>query len=124
MRSKTKKISLTVFKAWLQGVEELQPKGWYPDKQQWMLIRKKINNIESEHVSPREHVTTYQHISQNNIETVPKINAPEIPSEFDNVEITEPTSEVKSLLADGQKPGTHVTPNVDTSDGNYKSSFS
>lgn len=40
-----KKIPLAEFRAWLEGVEELQPDGWSPDKTQWALIRDKIDCI-------------------------------------------------------------------------------
>lgn len=42
---KTKKITLAEFRAWLEGVEELQPKSWVPDAAQWKLIRNKIKCI-------------------------------------------------------------------------------
>lgn len=42
-----KKISMLEFRAWLQGVEELQPKDWTPTAEQWKLIRNKIDTIDS-----------------------------------------------------------------------------
>lgn len=42
--------TLKEFQAWLDGVEELQAKGWTPDKQQWAKIRKRIANIVEEPV--------------------------------------------------------------------------
>lgn len=42
---KNKDITLAEFKAWLEGVEELQAKDWAPDKTQWKRIRSKINCI-------------------------------------------------------------------------------
>lgn len=42
---KTKQITLAEFRAWLEGVEELQPKSWVPDATQWKLIRNKIKCI-------------------------------------------------------------------------------
>jgi hypothetical protein len=44
-RKRTKKQTLNEFRAWLNGVEELQPEDWAPDAAQWKLIREKINNI-------------------------------------------------------------------------------
>ena len=44
-RSRKKKISLTEFKAWLEGVEELHPADWSPTPEQWKLIRDKIQCI-------------------------------------------------------------------------------
>lgn len=45
MATRKKKQTLAEFRAWLSGVEELQPEGWAPDAAQWVLIREKINNI-------------------------------------------------------------------------------
>lgn len=50
-----KKMSLKEFRAWLQGVEELQPDDWCPDKEQWKKIRQKIDNIVEE--EPQQVVT-------------------------------------------------------------------
>lgn len=40
-----KKITVQEFKAWLEGVEEMQPEGWHPTKEQWEIIREKIKLI-------------------------------------------------------------------------------
>ena len=45
MAAKRKRITLSEFRAWLQGVEELQAKGWSPNAEQWKLIRDKIDAI-------------------------------------------------------------------------------
>lgn len=45
MATRKKKQTLAEFRAWLRGVEELQPEAWAPDATQWNLIREKINNI-------------------------------------------------------------------------------
>lgn len=45
MAAKKKKITLAEFRAWLEGVEELQPAGWSPTADQWTLIREKIETI-------------------------------------------------------------------------------
>lgn len=44
-RKRTKKQSLAEFRAWLNGVEELQPDDWAPTAEQWQLIRAKIDGI-------------------------------------------------------------------------------
>jgi hypothetical protein len=41
-------ISLTEFKAWLQGIEEMQPADWAPNAEQWTKIKQKISSIEDE----------------------------------------------------------------------------
>lgn len=45
MAAKRKRITLSEFRAWLQGVEELQTAGWSPNAEQWKLIRDKIDAI-------------------------------------------------------------------------------
>lgn len=45
-KKKTKKISLIEFKAWLDGIEEMQPEGWSPNAEQWKTIRNKFDLIE------------------------------------------------------------------------------
>lgn len=42
---RAKKQTLAEFRAWLAGVEELQPADWAPDATQWALIRDKINHV-------------------------------------------------------------------------------
>lgn len=38
-------IDIETFKAWLQGVEDMQDAGWVPSAEQWKKIRAKINMI-------------------------------------------------------------------------------
>lgn len=45
MAAKRKKITLAEFKAWIQGIEELQSKDWSPNAEQWKMIREKIELI-------------------------------------------------------------------------------
>lgn len=40
-----KKVTLNEFRAWLEGVEELQDDSWSPSKDQWTTIRQKIDSI-------------------------------------------------------------------------------
>lgn len=44
-KKQTKKYTLSEFKAWLDGIEEIQPADWHPDANQWKMIRDKINAI-------------------------------------------------------------------------------
>ena len=41
-------ITLEKFKAWLEGVEEMQDDGWVPTVVQWTKIREKIELIEEQ----------------------------------------------------------------------------
>jgi len=46
-----KKQTLNEFKAWLEGVEELQTDNWAPDKAQWDKIRTRIENIKPDELT-------------------------------------------------------------------------
>lgn len=48
MSKKKESISITQFKAWLSGFEEMQPKSWSPSKDQWVKIRAKIDQLSEE----------------------------------------------------------------------------
>ena len=43
----TKTMTIMEFRYWLEGVEEMQPEGWSPDKRQWDRIREKIDSVTS-----------------------------------------------------------------------------
>ncbi len=47
---KNREMTLTEFRAWLEGVEEMQAANWVPDQAQWKLIRSRIDNIILEEV--------------------------------------------------------------------------
>lgn len=49
-RRNKKKQTLAEFKAWMEGVEELQPDDWCPNAEQWKTIREKIKGIVEEKV--------------------------------------------------------------------------
>jgi len=44
-KKRVKKYTLAEFKAWLEGIEEIQPDDWSPDVNQWKMIREKIRAI-------------------------------------------------------------------------------
>lgn len=64
---KKTKISLAEFKAWLEGVEDLQDDDWSPSKVQWEKIRQKIENIDEGVVNtlsqPSQQSVSYQPIA-------------------------------------------------------------
>lgn len=43
-------ISISEFKQWLSGVEDMQENGWVPDAAQWAKIRSKIDLIVEDEV--------------------------------------------------------------------------
>jgi len=130
----TKKYTLNEFKAWLEGIEEIQPNDWSPDASQWEMIRSKIIAIVPEviekkvSVAPKETVRPMPQFppqgmglpdAQMGMAAGSSLPAPEM------------TPAAKAALS-GNLPkemvttpdgGKGSTPNIDTSDGNYDSSF-
>lgn len=45
-KNRKTKISLKEFRAWLDGVEDVQPDDWAPNKEQWTKIRQQIDRID------------------------------------------------------------------------------
>lgn len=45
-KNRKTKISLKEFRAWLDGVEDLQPDDWAPTKDQWAKIRQQIDRVD------------------------------------------------------------------------------
>lgn len=53
MAKKKNEISVSEFKSWIAGIQDMQESGWSPNKQQWEKIRGKIEQlIESEAAEP------------------------------------------------------------------------
>jgi len=121
------KQSLKEFRAWLQGVEELQSDEWSPNFDQWKLIRDKIDGIIEEKIVIEKVQTTQPMPPVYNTPTP----APAPPQGFQppppvggfiptNVEMTPAARQLLDPAANGGKA---VTPNIDTSDGNVSSPF-
>ena len=130
--------TLGEFRAWLQGVEELQPTGWAPDATQWKLIRKSIDNIVED--EPRVVERTYS----NEVRPAPYVPSappmpthmappgsvtapPVVPGSVPVDAVIEMSDEARKLL--GGTPGMPgaptktKTPDVDSSDGSFASPF-
>lgn len=78
-------ITLRDFKAWLQGVEDMQEAGWTPNAEQWKRIRHKIDLItavvavEVETVKPSE-VKSLPKAGKANTQNFPPAAPPVIPT--------------------------------------------
>lgn len=115
--SPKKKLSLSEFRAWLSGVEEMQPAGWSPDGNQWKIIRSKIEEVMEMPVQqPRRFVADYGD------EETTRIVRPSAPSAFPmGPGPGAPSASAPPALA---APGEKVkTPTIDTSKTPYESSF-
>ena len=115
-RTSNKKVSLNEFKAWLEGIEELQPRDWAPNSDQWKTIRNKIKLIEeSEPVVSQvlQPVPQLAPVPQQSAFSVPNNPAPTV----EQVPLPSNAGVIPS-----NKP-TIKTPNLDTSDGSFNSAF-
>ena len=130
------KITVKEFRMWLQGVEEMQDPAWVPNPTQWARIREKINTITEEqeavHAAP---VQQYQQpvIPPSVNYPVPPTGVPlgndvpgipAGPSSFQQRPWVPPAPPAGGLFATPESPNMPVrTPNIDTTDGTYQSSF-
>jgi hypothetical protein len=116
-RKKSKKItSLVEFRAWLEGVEEMQGDDWVPTEEQWTRIREKIDSIE---ITPAATTAIHNTTAYN---PPPAPVYPPGPSAFDG----RPAPPAINLNADAPIAAGQPrvkTPNIDTSMGDYKSAF-
>lgn len=143
-----KKVSVNEFKNWLDGVLDFQPDDWVPNAEQWKKIRDKIDQLED---APPQVASNAQQPAMGVSEPEPVHNKPAArnprPSGPLSIDMdqkvklpdTPPVTKQKHLIT--QKTGearvidsgsgqkiidtgvTHKMENIDTSDGNYKSSF-
>ena len=147
-RTTAKKRTLNEFKAWLQGVEELQPAGWAPTADQWKLIRRSIENITEEAMTahtpafargaapahPVPHVPgmpTHMAPPGSGTAPVPPGIPPAPTVDSSGVPMDAPiemSDEAKRLLGGSAAsvpgaPKKTKTPDIDTADGTYASTF-
>lgn len=136
-----KKYTLAEFKAWLEGIEEIQPDDWCPDVTQWQMIRDKISAIVEPVAPPAPMPAPRQApppmvprsrppMAPNMGGVMPGAGPPGLelpPSALPEPEMTPAAkmalqgklpSEIATDPAHGSK-----TPTIDTADGNYESNF-
>lgn len=127
-KKEVKPISLSEFKAWLEGLDDALGDNWVPSKDQWKRIREKIEVIKEEQTVMNVQAPSSQPISP----TVPMAPpgttlltepAPIMGSTLDMV--PPPASPAPSPLKKmAAEPGTAFkTPDIDTRNGKYSSSF-
>lgn len=116
------KISLEKFKAWLEGVEEMQPEDWHPDAVQWRKIREKIdliNEVKSVAASPVvQRSVQPQIVPVDEFEVIP--SATKRLTTIPPPEYGAPRGPVGGFDPNGPPV---KTPTIDTSTQPYKSSF-
>ena len=126
---KEKKLTVKEFKYWLEGVEEMQDEGWYPDPRQWKRIREKIGLLdEAASMMTEVQAAGLTSIAPGIMAFPPNVN-PNNPLERMNIDpanFPQPTARPPGngpfLNDDTSKPA--KTPNIDTGPGKpYASSF-
>lgn len=138
-RASKKEYTLSEFKAWLEGIEELQPNDWAPTADQWKTIRDKMMNIVEDVVEIPAPVPPVNVPPAGPIYREPAFQAPMPPTALPPAESSlapvvvpdaEMTPAARAALT-GKLPSEMVpsadgkvkTPNIDTSSGDYGSSF-
>ncbi len=125
--SEQKNISVKEFKMWLEGVEEMQEEGWTPNPTQWARIREKIRSIEetaggftAPQFGPRQTAPVGQPPAP---VPMPTMQAPQQFAPAGMTGLAPPEASGRAPLAGG--PGTIPvkTPDIDTSNGGYRSNF-
>lgn len=125
--SEQKNISVKEFKMWLEGVEEMQEEGWVPNSTQWARIRDKIRCIAEEpqgftapQFGPRQ---APQQVGQPPAPPpMPVMQQPQFaPAGMTGLAAPEPGG--RGPLAGGPTTIPVKTPDIDTSNGGYRSSF-
>lgn len=141
-KKKNKKMTLNEFRAWLDGVEELQPDNWGPDAKQWKLIRDKIDSIIESQPMMEAPVRTFHEqpapAAPTHMVDTPRPTGPRVvPGGSALDAVVDVTPEAQAALS-GKIPtggsnappaltlspdGKIKTPAIDTSDGEYNSAF-
>lgn len=141
--ARKKKLTLEEFKSWLEGLEDGQPDGWSPDKDQWAKIRERIGNIKETVIKevveqppvmppmPPAMPAGYSYVQPpqqppTGLPPAQPAVPPNIPLRTVDLPEPEMTEAARQLLKGGATPGvaaTSKTPDLDTSDGQYESSF-
>ena len=118
---KQKKVNLAEFKAWLEGVEELQPEGWSPSKEQWVLIRAKINAI-TEPAPVIQQGAAPRPMAVNSPQQVPGFVPPPVTGGVPVGNVTTNQAPAPASATPRDKRG--KTSDIDTTNGQYNSDFS
>lgn len=128
-------MSLSEFKAKIEGIEMFQGDDWCPTKEQWDLIRKMIGYIEEEEVEPEvvyRQVPTQQPmypqpqpqpmpVAQ---QPMPPVHRPVAESALPDVDLSNMEEVARVAVPVAQTDQQTVrTPDIDTSGGDYNSPF-
>ena len=118
MAQTNKTMTVSEFKFWLEGVEEMQSDGWSPDKRQWDRIREKINQLETTQATPVAQVPSVAYREPVD---------PNRPIQYANSGLqhiaAQPTNNPLLASSEGPTASPIRTPNIDSSNGKYDPAF-
>lgn len=128
------KLTVKEFRMWLCGVEEMQADDWVPSAGQWQKIREKIDLLKDGPDAPSidysanaitAWVPPYPSTPISDINSLPAV--PAGPSTIPNTTSIAPRAPASPVHLAGpfatDTSSRVQTPNIDSSDGQYKSSF-
>lgn len=132
MTDSTQKITIKEFRMWLQGVEEMQDSAWTPNPTQWQRIREKIDTINDE-VEPQRSGDRDMAVQMGNDQLgavgyqtgFPAWPTNEQPTPImPAMPVIPPSPPPHGLFGTPDLPQMPArTPNIDTANGTYQSSF-
>ena len=102
-------ISLSEFRSWLQGIEDMQDEGWSPDASQWIKIKQKISQIEEDSEVELEVVASTP--------TRPLSNPPSIMPTYPGTAMNRPAPIMQQPPQQFGANGATKTPDIDSSNG-------
>jgi hypothetical protein len=141
--SEDKKVSVSEFKNWLDGVLDFQPEDWVPDRGQWEKILNKIKQLDENTSQPaRAAPVPAAPKGPRNPRPVPPLNVgkaemdatvelPDIVPERQNRQVVTVQQNGPPKIVDAGDGGAkiidtgqiHKTGNINTRDGNYTSDW-
>ncbi len=124
-KSNKKTRTLSEFKSWLDGIEEMQGDDWSPNAEQWAVIREALYLITSEDRTMPSSVNglpvAYQ--AGNGAVNAPQI-VRQVPVPTSSLlETVPPPRRGAASVAPVAQDGKVKTPDIDTSGGRYESGF-
>lgn len=116
-----KMITLAEFRAWLEGVEEMQGPDWSPTLEQWKRIRDKLNTVgpvvSQQPAQPNPAARPVQSVPTTPLEYPPPHTLPVSTSNLSAIPQSRPAP---APVLEGDKI---KTPHIDTSKQDYRSGF-
>ncbi|MGZ8924290.1 MAG: hypothetical protein ACXW2E_00270 [Nitrososphaeraceae archaeon] len=117
MSQEGKKLTITEFRFWLEGVEEMQSDEWNPNPQQWKRIREKIDLIQDQPLTIGQQYP--QNVQHNIVPPPVRPAGGGLGTVVPNNNRPQP-----SLFANADNANMVVkTPEIDTTNGRYESAF-